>query len=55
MEVTIQNKMRLDKCDAYTAKDTLGRENLTCQRQEEQQKEKKNTGTEEETNLQKNY
>ena len=24
MEATIQNKMRLDKCDAYTAKETLG-------------------------------
>ena len=24
MEPTIQNKMRLDKCDAYTTKETLG-------------------------------
>ena len=24
MEATIQNKMRLDKCDTYTAKETLG-------------------------------
>ena len=24
MEATIQNKIRLDKCDAYTAKETLG-------------------------------
>ena len=24
VEATIQNKIRLDKCDAYTAKETLG-------------------------------
>ena len=24
MEATTQNKMRLDKCDAYTAKETQG-------------------------------
>ena len=24
IEATIQNKMRLDKCDAYTVKETLG-------------------------------
>ena len=44
MEATIQNKMRLDKCDAYTVKETLGYrgENPICQQQEEQQKQKKN-------------
>ena len=49
--------MRLNKCNAYIAKDILGYrvENPTCQWQEKQQKEKKNTGTEEETKLQTNY
>ena len=36
MEATIQSKMRLDKCDAYTEKEILGfrGENPTCWRQE---------------------
>ena len=43
MDATIQKKMRLNKCDVYTAKETLGyKERKFCQRHEEQQKEKKN-------------
>ena len=41
-EANIQNKMRLDKCDAYTAKETLGyRRGNTFQLQEGQQRERK--------------
>ena len=44
MEASIQSKMRLDKCDAYTSKEIIGYrgEYRTCQLQEKQQKEKKN-------------
>ena len=46
MEATIQNKMRLDKCDAYTAKETLGyRERKSyMSEQEEQKKREENRG-----------
>ena len=40
MEATILHKMRLDKCDAYIAKERLG------------YRERKKRGTEVETNLQ---
>ena len=44
MEATIQKKMRLDKCDAYTAKETLGcrGRKYYVSSPDEQQKEKKN-------------
>ena len=43
MEATIQNKMRLDKCDAYTAKETLEYrgENPMCQSKRSSKKRRK--------------
>ena len=44
MEATIQNKIRLDKCDAYTAKETLGyrgrKSNMSAARGAEKREEK---------------
>ena len=44
MEAIIQDKMRLNKCNAYTTKEILVGENPMCQQQEKQKKEKKNKG-----------
>ena len=52
LEATIQNKMRLDKCDAYTAKETMGLKSYVSAAREVGKREKK---TEEETYLQTNY
>ena len=41
MEATIQNKMRLNKCDAYTAKEKLGCMCVSAAKREEKQKKKK--------------
>ena len=45
MEATIKNKMRLDKCDVYPEKETIGYrgENPTCQWQKEGLKKKQST------------
>ena len=54
MEAIIQNKMRLDKCDAYTTKETLGnrrRKSYVSATRGAAKKEEKQRGTEEETNL----
>ena len=58
MEATIQNKMRLDKCDVYTAKERLGyrgRKSYVSVARGAAKREKKQRGTEEETNLQTSY
>ena len=58
MEATNQNKMRLDKCDAYTAKETLcyrGRKSYVSAARAAAKREKKQRGTEKETNLKLNY
>ena len=42
VKATIQNKMRLDKCDAYTAKETLVyRERKSTQQQKDRKTRKK--------------
>ena len=44
MEATIQNKMRLDKCDAYTAKETkLQGEKILCVRGKRSRKKRRKT------------
>ena len=55
MEAKIQIKMRLDKCGAYTAKETLGYSGRKSYVSEEQHKEEKQRVTGEELNLQENY
>ena len=54
MEATFQNKMRLDKCEAYTAKETLGyrqtkfyvsAERGTAKREEKQRDRRRNKST----------
>ena len=50
--------MRLDKCDVYTAKETLGyreRKSYITAERGAAKREIKQRGTKEETNLQKNY
>ena len=56
MESTIQNKIKLDKCDTYTAKETLGYgEKVLCVNSKRSNKKRIKTETKEETNLQTNY
>ena len=58
MEATNQNKMRLDKCDAYTAKEILGyrgRKSYVSVARGATKREEKQRRTEEETSLQINY
>ena len=58
METEIQNKMRLDKCNAYTAKETLGyrgRKSYVSAAREAAKREEKQRETDIETNLQTNY
>ena len=58
MEATIQNKMRLDKCDVYTAKETLGyrgRKILCVSGKRRRKKKRQQRWTEGETNLQTHY
>ena len=54
MEARIQRKMRLDKCNAYTANEILGyrgrKSYVSAAKREEKQR-----GTEEEASLQLNY
>ena len=58
MEAIIQHKMKLDKCDAYTTKETLGyrgRKSYVSATRRTAKREEKQRGIEEETNLQANY
>ena len=58
MKATTQNKMKLDICDAYIAKETLGyreRKSYVSAVRGTAKTEEKQRGTGEKTNLQANY